>query len=69
MTSSNGHLGGDGQSSGDTHHWLGVLDSALDAVGHTPLIKLQRIAKEEGFECTLCKMLDLWVKGRTDDSG
>jgi hypothetical protein len=38
------------------HHWHGVLDSALDAVGHTPLIKLSRIAQEEGFKCNLCEL-------------
>lgn len=37
------------------HHWHGVLSSALDAVGHTPLIRLDRIAAEEGFKCNLCK--------------
>jgi hypothetical protein len=35
------------------HHWHGVLDNALDAVGSTPLIRLQRIAREEGFKCNL----------------
>jgi len=52
----NGQGGGD-----DTHHWHGILDSALDAVGHTPLIRLQRIAKEEGLKCNLCEFLDAWV--------
>lgn len=37
-----------------THHWQGVLNSALDAVGHTPLIRLDRIAEAEGFKCNLC---------------
>ena len=36
-----------------SHHWHGVLDSAMDAVGHTPLIKLQRIAEDEGLKCNL----------------
>jgi len=45
-----------GEGSGDTHHWHGILDSALDAVGHTPLIRLQRIAKEEGLKCNLCEL-------------
>ena len=35
------------------HHWNGVLSSALDAVGHTPLIHLQRIGKQEGLKCNL----------------
>ncbi|OCH96227.1 PALP-domain-containing protein [Obba rivulosa] len=30
-----------------------VLDSALDAVGNTPLIRLDRIAQEEGLRCNL----------------
>lgn len=38
-----------------THHWKGVLSSALDAVGHTPLVRLDRIAKEEGLKCNLRK--------------
>jgi hypothetical protein len=43
------------------HHWNGVLDSVLDAVGHTPLIHLKRIQQEEGFKCNLCKLrLLLW---------
>ena len=49
-----------GEGSGDTHHWHGILDSALDAVGHTPLIRLQRIAKEEGLKCNLCKLFAAW---------
>jgi hypothetical protein len=38
------------------HHWNGVLDSVLDAVGHTPLIRLRRIQEEEGIKCNLCKL-------------
>ena len=30
-----------------------ILDSALDAVGNTPLIRLDRIATEEGLKCNL----------------
>lgn len=45
----NGHAA----SGSNTDHWVGVLPSALHAVGHTPLIQLQRIAKEEGFKCRL----------------
>jgi hypothetical protein len=30
-----------------------ILDNALDAVGHTPLIRLDKIAKEEGLKCNL----------------
>jgi len=39
------------------HHWNGVLDSVLDAVGHTPLIHLKRIQQEAGFKCNLCKLI------------
>lgn len=38
-----------------THHWNGVLDSALDAVGETPLIRLDRIRDAEGLKCNLRK--------------
>ena len=31
-----------------------ILDSALDAVGNTSLIRLDRIAKAEGLQCNLC---------------
>ena len=30
-----------------------ILDNALGAVGHTPLIRLDKIAKSEGFRCNL----------------
>ena len=60
-------------SSGKTHHWAGVLDSALDAVGHTPLIRLDRIARQDGFTCNLCKhplcsaiVHELIVVGKTE---
>ncbi|WVW80896.1 cystathionine beta-synthase [Kwoniella bestiolae CBS 10118] len=54
--------------SGDTetqpqHHWQGVLSSALDAVGHTPLIKLQRIAQEEGLKCNLLGKCEFFSAG------
>lgn len=34
-----------------------VLDSVLDAVGNTPLIRLDRIAKHEGLRCNLRKSM------------
>ena len=44
------------QSGGETqHHWNGILDSVLDAVGHTPLIHLKRIQEQEGLKCNLCE--------------
>ncbi|WVQ70680.1 hypothetical protein IAR50_000202 [Cryptococcus sp. DSM 104548] len=51
-------------ASGDTlHHWKGVLPSALDAVGHTPLIRLDRIAKEEGLKCNLLAKCEFFSAG------
>lgn len=47
-------MGGEQQQ--QQHHWNGVLDSALDAVGNTPLIKLSKIAREEGLACNLRKL-------------
>jgi len=34
---------------------LKILDNALGAVGHTPLIRLAKIAYQEGLKCNLCK--------------
>lgn len=36
-----------------TLHWNGVLDSAQDAVGHTPLISLRRLARSQGVKCNI----------------
>lgn len=33
-----------------------VLESVLDAVGNTPLIRLNRIAMHEGLKCNLRKL-------------
>ena len=33
----------------------GVLNDALGAIGHTPLIRLDRIAKDAGLKCNLCE--------------
>ena len=30
-----------------------IIDNALDAVGQTPLIRLDKIAKQEGLQCNL----------------
>ncbi|KAI9459041.1 pyridoxal phosphate-dependent enzyme beta subunit [Russula earlei] len=40
-----------------------VLDSVLDAVGNTPLIRLDRIAKREGLECNLLGKLEYTSAG------
>lgn len=37
-----------------TYKYPQILDSALDAVGNTPLIRLDRLASEEGLKCNLC---------------
>ena len=49
-SAANGRVGGN-----TPHRWHGVLDSALDGMGHTPLIRFGRIAKEEGLQCNLCQ--------------
>jgi hypothetical protein len=33
-----------------------ILDNALGAVGNTPLIRLDAIAKQEGLKCNLCTL-------------
>ena len=32
-----------------------ILSDALGAIGHTPLIRLDKIARANGLECELCK--------------
>jgi len=36
----------------------GILDDALAGVGHTPLVRLDRIAKAEGLKCNLREWLN-----------
>jgi hypothetical protein len=33
-----------------------ILDNVLDAIGNTPLIRLDKIARAEGLRCNLCKI-------------
>ncbi|KAG9313043.1 pyridoxal phosphate-dependent enzyme beta subunit [Chiua virens] len=40
-----------------------ILDSALDAVGNTPLIRLDKIAAEEGLKCNLLGKLECLSAG------
>ncbi|THH18040.1 hypothetical protein EW146_g2875 [Bondarzewia mesenterica] len=40
-----------------------ILDSALDAVGNTPLIRLDRIAEHEGLKCNLLGKLEYTSAG------
>lgn len=39
------------------HHWNGILDSAADAVGNTPLISLKRLAQAHGVKCNICEYM------------
>lgn len=32
-----------------------ILPNALAAIGNTPMIKLNKIPKEEGLKCDVCK--------------
>ncbi|EIW69908.1 hypothetical protein TREMEDRAFT_15985, partial [Tremella mesenterica DSM 1558] len=45
------------------HHWSGVLSSALDAVGHTPLIHLKRIQEAQGLQCRLLGKVEFFSAG------
>lgn len=38
-------------------HAAQIIDSALGAVGNTPLVRLERIAKLEGLQCNLCEYM------------
>ncbi|KAF9054536.1 cystathionine beta-synthase [Panaeolus papilionaceus] len=40
-----------------------VLDNALGAVGHTPLIRLDKIAKEDGLKCNLLGKVEFTSAG------
>ncbi|KAJ3500792.1 hypothetical protein NMY22_g19144 [Coprinellus aureogranulatus] len=40
-----------------------ILDTALGAVGHTPLIRLDKIAKENGFKCNLLAKVEFFSAG------
>ncbi|KAK1920562.1 cystathionine beta-synthase [Papiliotrema laurentii] len=51
------------EAGGSKYHWTGVLDSALDAVGNTPLIRLQRIRREEGLQCNLLGKCEYFSAG------
>jgi cystathionine beta-synthase len=34
-----------------------IIDNALGAVGHTPLIRLDKIAQVKGLKCNLCEFI------------
>jgi len=42
-----------------TQRYSQILDSALDAVGNTPLIRLDRLAGEKGLKCNLRMYISL----------
>ncbi|KAI5995508.1 pyridoxal phosphate-dependent enzyme beta subunit [Pisolithus albus] len=40
-----------------------ILDSALDAIGNTPLVRLDRLAQEEGLKCNLLGKVEFLSAG------
>lgn len=48
---------------GARHHWQGVLSDASDAIGHTPLIKLDRLKKEYGVKCNVIGKVEFFSAG------
>ncbi|KAJ9123471.1 hypothetical protein QFC24_003685 [Naganishia onofrii] len=46
-----------------THHWNGILSSALEAVGNTPLIALDRLRDSEGVNCRLLAKVEFFSAG------
>jgi hypothetical protein len=34
-----------------------IMDSILDNIGNTPLVKINKITKEEGIQCEVCKYI------------
>lgn len=35
-----------------------ILDTILDHIGNTPLVRINNITKSEGIECEICKYQD-----------
>jgi cystathionine beta-synthase len=33
-----------------------ILDTILDHIGNTPLVRINNITKSEGIECEICKI-------------
>lgn len=33
-----------------------IMDNILQAIGDTPLVRINKIAKDEGLKCELCKI-------------
>jgi len=45
------------------HPALGISDNVLPHIGHTPLIRLDKLAREEGLECTLLAKCEFFSAG------
>lgn len=42
---------------------MGIYDNALSLIGQTPLIRLDKIAKEEGLRCNLLAKCEFFNAG------
>lgn len=45
------------------HHWQGVLPSAVEAVGNTPLIALDRLRAEYQLKCRILAKVEFFSVG------
>jgi hypothetical protein len=45
------------------HRWQGVLPSAIDAVGNTPLIALDRLRDEHKLKCRILAKVEFFSVG------
>ena len=36
-------------------HEMGIMSSVLDAIGNTPMVRINRISKAANLQCDLCK--------------
>lgn len=52
-----------GLSTKTPHPSLGISDNVLPHIGHTPLIRLSKIAREENLECTLLAKCEYFSAG------
>lgn len=46
-----------------SHRWQGVLPSAIDAVGNTPLIALDRLRDEYNLKCRILAKVEFFSVG------
>ena len=43
-----------------------IMSNVLEAIGHTPLVQLNNIPREEGVNCRVCKLYLSWcIEGKT----